>query len=83
MKKIAALFLALMCVIGLAGCSGERYTVELTVPAGSAEPFVFSEEEISPRKNTLKISAGAGVSSVEVLLSALGEGESKYFTLRQ
>ena len=56
MKKLIALVLALVCVLGLAGCSAQKeYTIRIVVPAGNQGEFVYSEEEITPRKSQLDI----------------------------
>ena len=56
MKKLIALVLALVCVLGLAGCSAQKeYAIRVVVPAGSQGEFVYSDEEISPRKSRLEI----------------------------
>ena len=70
MKKLIVLVLALVCMLGLVGCggSGESHTIEIIIPAGSTEAFVYSNEEFAPQKNTLKISAGAGIATTEVIL---------------
>lgn len=70
MKKLMVLIFALVCIMSLAGCSvkGKSYTIEIIIPAGSTEAFVYSDEEISPQKNYLKISAGAGIDSTQVVL---------------
>ena len=70
MKKLIALLLTLTCVLGLVGCggSGERHTIEIIIPAGSTEAFVYSDEEISPQKNNLRIKAGAGIATTEIVL---------------
>ena len=70
MKRLIALVLSLVCVMSLAACDGggKTYTIEIIIPAGSTEAFVYSDQEISPYKNTLKISAGAGIDSTQVIL---------------
>ena len=56
MKKLIALVLALVCVLGLAGCSAQKeYVIRVVVPAGNQGEFVYSEEEISPRNSQLDI----------------------------
>ena len=56
MKKLIAFVLALLCVCGLVGCSMQSdYAIKIVVPAGSKGEFVYSDEEISPRKNRLEI----------------------------
>ena len=73
MRKYIALLLALVCVLGLVGCGNkeESHTIEIIIPAGSTEAFVYSDEEISPQKDTLTISAGAGISTTEVILKTV------------
>lgn len=72
MKKVAAWLLAVACILCLSGCGGEdRYTVEILIPAGSTEAFVYSQEEISPRKNTFTVKAGAGYADTEILLKTV------------
>lgn len=85
MKKLIALISLLICVLGLAGCVGAQksHTVEIIIPAGyvnafeftdkaiSPDSFVYSEEEISPKRKTLTIKAGAGFDSTVVMLKPI------------
>lgn len=85
MKKPIALFLILISMLTLASCGGrgERHTLEFTIPAGYTDAFTFSNkvldydafiysaEEISPTKKTLTLKAGAGYSSVPVILKVV------------
>lgn len=72
MKKLLAMFLLLISLLGLAGCGGEdRCTIEIIIPPGSTEAFVYSQEEISPRKNTFTVKAGAGYAQTQVLLKTV------------
>ena len=74
MKKLIALVLAFVCVLALAGCGkSETYTIRFTVPAGSKEAFVYSEEEISAICKKITISSGEGLGDTEVLLSPVNE----------
>ena len=56
MKRLIALVLVLACVLGLVGCTmqSER-AIRIVVPAGSQGEFIYSDEEISPRKSRLEI----------------------------
>lgn len=81
MKKL----IALVCVLCLVGCRGTQksQTVEIIIPAGykdafefsdeaiEANAFIYSEEVISPKRNTLTIKAGAGYDSVIVILKPI------------
>ena len=73
MKKLAVLVLTFFSLVALVGCgnNGDSYTIEIIIPAGSTDAFVYADEEISPQKDTLKISAGAGIASAEVLLKTV------------
>ena len=56
MKQLIALVLALACVLGSAGCSAQReYAIRVVIPVDSQEEFVYSDEEISPRKSQIEI----------------------------
>ena len=82
MKKLIILVLALVCVFGLVGCEkGKTYTISITVPAGSTEAFVYSDEEISATGKQIAISAGEGLGDTEVILSPVNENvETGYVT---
>lgn len=85
MRKRIVLILALISLLALTGCGsrGERHTLEFTIPAGFTDAFAFSDkaldydtftysaEEISPTRKTLTIKAGAGYSSVPVILKVV------------
>ena len=56
MKRLIAFILTLVCAWGLVGCSMQSdYAIRIVVPAGSQGEFVYSDEEMSPRKNQLDI----------------------------
>ena len=56
MKKYIAFLLALVCVLGLVGCVTKTdYDIRIVVPAGNQGEFIYSDEEISPRKKQLTI----------------------------
>ena len=62
MKKTFTLLLAVLfvvvCVVGLIRCSAQKtYTIKIVVPAGNQDEFIYSEEEISPRKSQLDITS--------------------------
>ena len=69
-----ALILSLVCVLGLVGCGkNDTYKVRITIPAGSTEAFVYSDEEISATGKKITISCGEGLGDTEVLLSPVNE----------
>lgn len=72
MKKWIALCLALVFILTLVGCGkNDTYKISITVPAGSTEDFVYSEEEISPIGNKITISCGDGLGDTEVVLKTI------------
>ena len=74
MKKLTVLVLALACVLALAGCrKNDTYKLRITIPAGSQEAFVYSEEEICPTGNKITISSGEGLGDTEVILKTVNE----------
>ena len=60
-----------LCVI-LALCfltnPSRQYQIRITIPAGSTEAFCYSDEEISPKGNTLMIANGEGLGDTSVVL---------------
>ena len=72
MKKLITLVLAVVCVFSLVGCGkNDTYKIRITVPAGSTEAFVYSDEEISPTGNKIIISSGEGLGDTEVVLKTV------------
>lgn len=72
MKKVTALILTLVFVLGLTGCGkNDLYKIRITVPAGSTEVYVYSDEEISPTGNKITISSGEGLGDTEVVLKPI------------
>lgn len=69
MKRIICALMALLAVILTASCAESRkYDIRITVPTGSTEPFVYSDEEISPLKKTFTVMSGEGLGDTEVIL---------------
>ena len=80
MKRLIAFILTLVCAWGLVGCSMQSdYAIRIVVPAGSQGEFVYSEEEISPRKNRLELkSIDMSEDAVFVLKPVEGTQENVY-----
>ena len=69
MKKILGVIIILACIAGLTSCvSKEPYKIEFTIPPGTSEDFIYSDQEISPIRNKITISTGAGISERDILL---------------
>ena len=71
MKKL--IVLCLVCVLALAGCGKDTFTISIAVPAGSQGEFVFADEEICPTGEKIKVSCGEGLGETEVLLAPVDE----------
>ena len=80
MKKLIALVLALVCVLGLAGCSAQKeYAIRVVVPAESQGEFVYSDEEISPRKSRLEIKSIDLAEDAEFVLKPIDETQENAY----
>ena len=72
MKKLITLVLAVVCVFSLVGCGkNDTYKIRITVPAGSTEAFVYSDEEMSPTGDIITISSDEGLGDTEVVLKPI------------
>ena len=63
----AATVLVILVVCFLTNPTRE-YQIRITIPAGSTEPICYSDEEISPKGNTLTFYAGEGLGDTEITL---------------
>lgn len=73
-KKYITILLIILSILSLAGCNKkDKYEIEILVPAGSQEAFVYSEEEIMAVGNQITIYAGAGLGDTEVILKPVNE----------
>lgn len=80
MKKLIALVLALVCAFGLAGCSAQKeYAIKVVVPAGSQGEFVYSDEEISPRKSRLEIKSIDLAEDADFILKPVDETQENAY----
>lgn len=72
MKKLIAFVFTLVCFLTFPGCSkNDTYKIRITVPAGSTEAIVYSDEEISPKGKKITVSSGEGLSDTEVVLKPI------------
>ena len=78
MKKLSVSVFLLVCMLSLTSCGdrAENHTIEIIIPAGSTDAFIYSNEEISPLKDTLTITAEAGISETEVILKTVSVNET-------
>ena len=67
------IIIAVIVCVGVAVCfltnpKQDRYTLRIVVPTGSQEEFVYTDEEVSTVRNSIKIWSGDGLGDTEVLL---------------
>ena len=79
------IILAVIACVGVAVCfltnpKQDSYTLRIVVPAGSQEEFVYSDEEVSTIKNSIKIWSGDGLGDTEVLLSPVNKTAETGYT---
>lgn len=65
---LAVIACVVVVVCFLTNPKQDSYTLRIVVPAGSQEEFVYSDEEVSTIKNSIKIWSGDGLGDTEVLL---------------
>jgi len=76
---IAAVVVCLILAICFLTNPTKEYQIRITIPAGSTESFCYSDEEISPKGDTLTIYAGEGLGDTEIkLLPAEVKEENSY-----
>ena len=70
----------------MVGCGkNDTNIIKITVPAGSTEEiiyqvdFAYSDEEISPKGNTIEISSGEGLGDTEVVLKPIEVNEENAY----
>lgn len=74
MKKLLVLLLTLVCMAGLIGCAKNSVCrIKITIPAGSREPFVYSDEEICPKGDKITIYSGEGLGDTEIILKTVND----------
>ena len=74
MKKYIGLILMILFMLPLTACGkDDKHVIEIMVPAGSTEAFVYSEEEIMATGNQITIWSGAGLSDAEVILKPVDD----------
>ena len=74
MKKWILVLFLLAWAFTLVGCGkSDTYKIKITVPAGSAGDFVYSEEEIAATGKKITVSAGEGLGDTQVILHPVEE----------
>ena len=75
MKKISVSIILIILLLSFSGCNSndnivkyDSYDLTVIIPAGSDKQFVYSLEEIQPKKNKLTVYAGSDCPDTEVVL---------------
>lgn len=78
MRKLLTFVSVLMCVLAMSACGkNDTYKIYITVPAGTTgefvyqEEFIYSDEEISPTGNKIKIFSSQELGDSEVVLKPI------------
>jgi len=77
---LAVIACVIVAVCFLTNPKQDSYTLRIVVPAGSQEKFVYTDEEVSTIKNTIKIWSGDGLGDTEVLLSPVSKTTETGYT---
>lgn len=68
---IGVILLLAIVGIGFVFIGGKEYNIKITIPAGSTEAFIYSDEEITPKGNTITLYAGEGMGDGEIVLKPI------------
>ena len=79
------IIIAVIVCVGVAVCfltnpKQDSYTLRIVVPAGSQEKFVYTDEEVSTIRNSIKIWSGDGLGDTEVVLSPVNKTTETGYT---
>lgn len=75
--------LAILVCIVVAACfltnPAKEYQIRITIPAGGLSDFYYSDEEISPKRNTFIVANGDGLGDTEVILLPIEVSEENAY----
>ncbi len=79
------IIISVIVCVGVAVCfltnpKQDSYTLRIVVPAGSQEKFVYTDEEDSTIRNSIKIWSGDGLGDTEVILSPVNKTTETRYT---
>ena len=77
---LAVIACVIVAVCFLTNPKQDSYTLRIVVPAGSQEEFVYTDEEVSTVRNSIKIWSGDGLGDTEVLLSPVSKTTETGYT---
>ena len=68
MKKVLIAIWIFAMLFSFSACNSEKQEIIITIPAGSMEPYVFSEEIFIATKDEIIVYAGAGYADTSITL---------------
>ena len=79
------IIISVIVCVGVAVCfltnpKQDSYTLRIVVPAGSQEKFVYTDEEVSTIRSSIKIWSGDGLGDTEVILSPVNKTTETRYT---
>ena len=79
------IIISVIVCVGVAVCfltnpKQDSYILRIVVPAGSQEKFVYTDEEVSTIRNSIKIWSGDGLGDTEVILSPVNKTTETRYT---
>ena len=79
------IIISIIVCVGVAVCfltnpKQDSYILRIVVPAGSQEKFVYTDEEVSTIRNSIKIWSGDGLGDTEVILSPVNKTTETRYT---
>ena len=79
------IIISVIVCVGVAVCfltnpKQDSYTLRIVVPAGSQEKFVYTDEEVSTIRNSIKIWSRDGFGDTEVILSPVNKTTETRYT---
>ena len=79
------IIISVIVCVGVAVCfltnpKQDSYTLRIVVPGGSQEKFVYTDEEVSTIRNSIKIWSGDGLGDTEVILSPVNKTTETRYT---
>ena len=79
------IIISVIVCVGVAVCfltnpKQDSYTLRIVVPAGSQEKFVYTDEEVSTIRNSIKIWSSDGLGDTEVILSPVNKTTETRYT---
>ena len=78
MKKMMIVVVVMIVMMMIVACDKQEVNeVKVTIPAGSTEAYVYSEQQICPTKDHIKVATGEGLSDTQVIFETVEVNDKK------